>query len=154
MINRTEKTYLPYLCGFLALSVFACGCRTTIHEPMQPMKDVAAYVSDEWIGLTDLDSACYLLILRRGGGVLYSQYWNGKIIEHKVVNWKPLSNGLRCEFSPDTSPDGVAGMECDIREDRLVGHLVGSTGWHETIIFRRERMLSEKLARFKSLVSP
>jgi hypothetical protein len=127
------------------------GCLRRIGHPPDAVNYPAERLVGSWIGLTEQDSSYYLLKLRPDGGVLYSQSWDGTMVTNSIGKWSIQGCDLRCAFAPPPSRSYAVVLECEIWEDHLIGRLSGVQGWHDSVVFRRQRLLESALQRFNEL---
>lgn len=141
--------------GFLALVVciwLASGCKAPTHYAGLPIPFAPETLADSWVGFNERDGTCYKLILRyHAGGVLYSQFEQGRVATNRLSAWSVEGDVLRCQFLREAFATSPAVFTGEIKTTLVSGTLVGVGGWKEKIVFRRKRFLEENLSKLDAL---
>lgn len=139
--------WIPLIIGCLFLW---SGCKTPTHYPALPIAFDRSTLVGSWIGFNDRDESLYRLVLNAGGdGVLYSQYQSGASVTNRIAEWKINGNSLMCSFQRNDSPVSPSLLKCEIKTSLLRTKLVGTGGWEENLLFRRDQFMEESLLKAK-----
>ena len=115
----------------------ASSCSTTTHYLALPIAFDSNKLVGSWMGLNDLDSSIYKLLLKGDGtGVMYWQFDGGTATTNWISRWQVNDEVLHCEFQDHRSPQSLAVLNCQITTSLLKATLTGVGGWEENVNFR------------------